>query len=216
MEILCHRGHWTSPEEKNTEAAFRKAFENGHGVETDVRDNRGQLVVSHDVPSSSSMTWDYFLQIYKSYPQAGTLAINIKSDSLQLLLKESLEKHSVEKYFVFDMSIPDTLGYFKGGFRVFSRVSEYESLESPLINLSQGVWLDIFLTNWADESVVKTLIAQKKKVAVVSPELHRRSDYLEYWSRFKALRESNSLLLCTDFPEDAVRFFEVKNEKGKS
>ena len=50
MIIISHRGYWIQPAEKNTEEAFSRSFERGMGTETDVRDHRGELVISHDMP----------------------------------------------------------------------------------------------------------------------------------------------------------------------
>jgi glycerophosphoryl diester phosphodiesterase len=49
--ILAHRGYWLEPGEKNSLSAFRRAFEGGFGIETDIRDLDGELVVSHDPPT---------------------------------------------------------------------------------------------------------------------------------------------------------------------
>ena len=38
MRILAHRGFWNSKEERNSIVAFEKAFQNGFGIETDIRD----------------------------------------------------------------------------------------------------------------------------------------------------------------------------------
>jgi hypothetical protein len=210
MEILCHRGFWKTPDEKNTEVAFRRAFQNGDGVETDIRDYNGQLVVSHDIPTANSMKLNDFLQPYRSYPQGGTLAINIKSDGLQVLLKESLKKFSIDRYFVFDMNIPDTLGYLKSDLQVFARVSEFESVNSQILESCQGLWVDIFLSDWVDKKIAEDFLKQKKKVALVSPELHKRNSYFEYWGRFNEVKDSNNFMLCTDMPEEAKKFFGIK------
>ena len=54
MKILAHRGFWADEEEKNTLSAFGKAFDSGFGIETDIRDRNGELVISHNPPDTSS------------------------------------------------------------------------------------------------------------------------------------------------------------------
>ena len=49
MKIISHRGFWKESKEKNSEAAFKRSFENGFGLETDIRDYNGDLVVSFRV-----------------------------------------------------------------------------------------------------------------------------------------------------------------------
>ena len=48
MKILSHRGYWKEEKEKNTIDAVRKAFDHGFGIESDIRDLDGKLVISHN------------------------------------------------------------------------------------------------------------------------------------------------------------------------
>lgn len=52
IEILAHRGWWTSREDQNSLDALTRALTAGFGVETDIRDCAGRLVVSHDMPTA--------------------------------------------------------------------------------------------------------------------------------------------------------------------
>ena len=54
MQIISHRGFWKSKNEQNTIISFQRSFENGFGIETDIRDLNGKLVISHDIPQNSS------------------------------------------------------------------------------------------------------------------------------------------------------------------
>jgi nucleoside-diphosphate-sugar epimerase len=49
MNIISHRGFWLKDEEKNTIQAFERSFEFGFGTETDIRDYKGELVISYDM-----------------------------------------------------------------------------------------------------------------------------------------------------------------------
>ena len=51
MKIIAHRGFWKKPEKQNTLGAFYAAIKKGFGIETDVRDYKGKLVISHNVPN---------------------------------------------------------------------------------------------------------------------------------------------------------------------
>ena len=51
--ILAHRGLWVTDSEKNSKEAIALALSEGFGVELDVRDRNGGLIVSHD-PSAES------------------------------------------------------------------------------------------------------------------------------------------------------------------
>ncbi|MEJ7675946.1 MAG: hypothetical protein WKF59_25420 [Chitinophagaceae bacterium] len=71
------------------------------------------LVISHDIANSNCIIADEFFSIYKQHTQSLTLALNIKADGLQDELFKLLELYNIHNYFVFDMAIPDTIGYIK-------------------------------------------------------------------------------------------------------
>ena len=48
MIIISHRGIGFR-KEQNTLGAFAECFKSGFGIETDIRDYNGKLVVSHDI-----------------------------------------------------------------------------------------------------------------------------------------------------------------------
>lgn len=206
MKILSHRGFWKAAEEKNKEIAMRRSFSLGFGTETDVRDFNGELVISHDIADSEAMSFGRFLEIYLEYDKNLYLALNIKSDGLQLKLKELLQKYQVKNYFVFDMSVPDALGYLRSGAgNVFTRQSEYEK-DPSFYEKATGVWLDSFEGDWFSDETIERHLSNGKMVCVVSPELHRR-EHLKSWNRYKSFKQRDNFFLCTDFPEEAKKFF---------
>jgi glycerophosphoryl diester phosphodiesterase len=210
MEIISHRGYWFKNSEKNSDLAFRRSFSLSFGTETDIRDFDGELVISHDVANKNCITIEKFFEIYKSIEIQPSLALNIKSDGLQNLLKKSLKQNNINNYFVFDMSIPDTIMYLKEGMNVFIRQSEHE-LGTSFYESATGIWLDAFDGVWYSEELVKKHLNNGKKVAIVSSELHNR-EYLKHWTLLKSwnIINDDNLILCTDLPEKAIKFF--KNE----
>jgi len=207
MQIIAHRGYWLDSSEKNSFVAFSRALEYGFGIETDFRDLNGELVVSHDVPVVGAMKVDKFINLCKQYPVSAPMALNIKSDGLYPLVKDLITQSGMTNYFVFDMSVPDTRGYLAEQIPVFTRLSEYETAPAFLYK-SSGVWLDAFESEWYDEKVIQNLLDQKKQVAIVSPELHRRP-HLEQWQFLKEhhFHKSDLVSLCTDFPLEAREYF---------
>jgi hypothetical protein len=204
MLFLSHRGLWKNKTEQNTLAAFNSAFENGFGCELDVRDRDGELVISHDVPQQSCLLLEEVFQNYQKLNCQQPIAINIKADGLQVLLKELILSYKITNYFTFDMSIPDTLGYQRNEIVFFSRQSEYEP-EPIFYEKAGGIWLDAFNEDWwSREELIKHL-ENNKVIAVVSPELHRR-EHLKVWHILASINH-NRLMLCTDFPEAAREFF---------
>lgn len=210
MEILSHRGYWLTPKEKNQKEAFQRSFQAGFGVETDLRDLNGRIVVSHDLPKGDELSLEAFLELYCQFRKPGTLALNIKSDGLQEILRKNLDLFDIQRYFLFDMSVPDLLRSTQAGLRSFTRESEYEQEPLSLYTLAQGVWMDCFKTDWIDEKAVSRHLEADKLVCLVSPELHRRA-HLPVWEMYRSwsIHSNNRLMLCTDFPEQAREYFSV-------
>lgn len=210
MEVISHRGYWKSKNDKNSITAFRRSFELGFGTETDVRDYNGELVISHDVADSNSMNFDSFLELYIKYNKPSmTLALNIKADGLHNIIFKQLRAFEIENYFVFDMSIPDTIGYLKKGVPFFSRQSEYEKTPAFYDNCC-GVWLDSFKGVWFNKELILAHLNNYKKVAIVSSELHKRStEELWYFIKSNKLHVKESIILCTDVPEKARQYFNL-------
>lgn len=208
MKIISHRGYWIAPREKNTYIAFERSFQKGFGVETDIRDFNGQLVISHDPASHGCMTLDRFLQLYLLYPSRPPLALNIKADGLQSALVSQLKMLQITNYFVFDMAVPDALFYLKQEMNTYTRHSEYESVPS-YYERACGVWLDEFYGHWLTDDVFEQHLSAGKAVCIVSPELHGRS-FDKEWRHYRELEKKigqDKLMLCTDLPEHAKEFF---------
>jgi len=208
MKILSHRGCWKAEQEKNTLSAFERSLGLGCGIELDIRDYCGELVISHDVATIISVPFKRFLDIYNNYNQLLTLAINIKADGLQTMILDALLEYQIENYFVFDMSIPDTLGYLDLNMKVFTRESEFETVPS-FYQKADGVWMDEFSTPWITPQRIKHHLDNGKKICIVSPELHQM-DHLPRWKDYKEVSKNldkGELMLCTDFPEEARRYF---------
>lgn len=210
MLIISHRGYWKKPEEKNKPIAFHRSFNLGFGTELDVRDYCGKLVVSHDIADSTCLEFARFLEIYCEYDRELNIAINIKADGLQKQVLQHLKKYNIKNYFVFDMSIPDALGYLSNQMKIFSRQSEFEMVPS-LYEQADGVWMDEFEGHWVTSQSIRNHLSNGKKVCIVSPELHQR-DYLDVWEDYALLSKSiiarNQLMICTDYPEKVREVFD--------
>jgi hypothetical protein len=100
MHIISHRGYWINKIEKNTNVSFERSFRLGFGTETDIRDYNGNLVISHDIPTGSSISIDEFFNIYNRQSNS-ILALNIKSDGLQSILTKKNRGTQDSKLFCF-------------------------------------------------------------------------------------------------------------------
>ena len=185
-----------------------RSFSSGFGTETDIRDYKGELVISHDIADEKCISVKEMFEIYNKYDDTLPLALNIKADGLQVKLKELLEEHKITNYFVFDMSVPDGLGYIKQSLKAFTRESEYEKIPS-FYEDACGIWLDEFQGHWIDKEVVTRHIKNNKQICIVSPDLHKR-EYKKEWQDYKEIEKElrvNNMMICTDHPEEAKEYF---------
>lgn len=206
--ILAHRGVWAKRSGANSPKALRAAIESGFGIETDVRDCNGKLVIAHDPPrEDDSFSVEDFFSLIDPSEYSGRIGINVKSDGLQALLGDILRQAHTDQFFCFDMSIPDTLHYQRSGLSFYCRLSEYE-VESELCAVASGLWVDNFGGDYDQTEVSKRMLESGKRVAFVSPELHGRH-HEETWLRIKdaGLSAYDTFELCTDFPSLAFEYF---------
>lgn len=209
--IISHRGFWKIQSEKNSLDAFERSLSFGFGIEVDIRDHNGEIVISHDLPNNESPNLTSLLEIYSKFPENHLIAFNIKSDGLQKRLKSQIDFFKIHNYFIFDSSVPDAIQYIKSGMITFTRQSEYEPNPS-FYELANGVWIDEFISSWIDRGAIDIHCKNKKKICIVSPELHGR-DHKPIWKKYKNLLLSgdsniSKIILCTDYPADARKYFE--------
>jgi hypothetical protein len=209
MKYLAHRGEWFEPSSKNSKNALVCALKSGFGVETDIRDHSGCLVLSHDPPIIPTLTFDSFLEEYHRLPSNAPLALNIKADGIARWIKNALTNPSLTNYFCFDMSTPETIVFRKLGLRYFTRESEFE--KTPVLyENAAGVWMDQFEGEWITPKDIQKHHMAGKQVAIVSPELHGR-DPIPFWNmlRENGVHRNEELMLCTDLTSRASEFFQL-------
>ncbi|WP_424244647.1 glycerophosphoryl diester phosphodiesterase [Elusimicrobium posterum] len=229
MEIISHRGLWTSNKQlkPNSLEAFYEALSNGFGIEVDIRDFDGKIVISHDTPDSASPLLDTLFNFYLSNNCISTIALNVKSDGLQTLLQNMLEKYKINNYFTFDMSVPNTLNDRKNSIMYFARQSEYEPCNKKtlkeLYTAAAGIWIDQFTENpdFTQKNIqsIKKHVSEGKQICFVSPELHpwgrNEKIYKKIWQKLLKIEEEtkagNNIKLCTDHTQEAKEFFYGKN-----
>lgn len=202
MNILGHRGIWANRSQQNTLESFTSCVPLGFGIELDVRDRGGKLVVSHELTEDESPLLEDVLCALSGFESY--IAVNIKEDGLCISTSLLCDKFNIRHY-LFDMSVPETVICEKNTLPYFTRLSEYE-FPSGLDDKASGVWLDAFNGQWFDATLIDSLLYSGREVAVVSSELHGR-DHRELWLLLKQFKDRPSLSICTDFPHEADRFF---------
>lgn len=210
MLILAHRGFWNKKNPKNSLAAFGHAFELGCGIELDVRDFGRRLVVSHNPPIGNELSLKDVFELYNKFKiYRPWLAINIKSDGISEMLKKTLQRYRIKRYFVFDMSVPDTFTYLKNKMNVFCRYSDFEPISDKLLDRCKGVWIDCFGKNKVPIHILKSVLLKGLFCCVVSPELHG-CEHKIVWKKCHFLDKmikTDRLMICTDYPDKAKEFF---------
>lgn len=209
MIVISHRGLWKNTEEKNKKQAFINSFRLGYGTETDLRDIKGKIIISHDMPKGDELSFEELLQLMdgRNLP----LALNIKADGQIETILELLAKYNHTNYFTFDMSIPDLVVQCEAGANAFSGMSDVQPLPIMLQNVC-GIWLDSFNSDWYQAELVDSILTSGKKVCIVSSDLHKR-DTEDQWNKIKSVKQidSSNLILCTDQPIEATKFFYGKD-----
>ena len=164
MKILAHRGYWQHQDERNTPAALRRALDSGFGFESDIRDYMGELVISHNIADETCQKAEEVFRWLAEHGDEYCFAVNIKADGLKDQLAGLLEKYRITNYFIFDMSVPQTVEYADMGLTYFARQSEVE-LDPVMYDGAAGVWIDGFWgTDWITEALLQRDIAAGKRV----------------------------------------------------
>ena len=144
VQIIAHRGWWKTPEEQNALTAFARAFDAGIGVELDVRDFSGDLVVSHDPPVwrigdngdvlPPPVFFKEALNLLGDRPNI--LAVNVKSCGLAPWFAKL---KAPKNWFFFDMAQPDEHYYRSLKLPVLDSFEEYDGAD-----LNLRISLDLF------------------------------------------------------------------------
>ena len=209
MRILAHRGYWNKDIEPNSPKALRTALEKGYGIESDIRDYNGRIVISHNIADASCQAAEEGFKWLHEFNDKYCFAINIKADGLKDILKEYFDRYSISNYFLFDMSIPQMVEFREMGLRFYTRQSEVEPEPCMYVDAA-GVWIDGFWSiDWITENLLQRHIATGKEVCLVSPDLHGKENYKDFWEKLKSFDlDFSKVMLCTDHPDEAKEYFQ--------
>lgn len=210
MKILAHRGFWKLENEKNTLKSLNEAFNRKYGIETDIRDYDGELVISHNIADGQCPRLTDLFKMYSDCQCGEYMALNIKADGLQAKLKVLLEKFKIQNYFLFDMSIPEMVVNKRENLKFFTRNSDIEN-ECVLYNDAIGVWIDSFYNeNWLNPKIISSHLNNNKSVCIISSEIHG-FNYQPMWDMLlnNGFSKNENVMLCTDLPDLANEYFGI-------
>jgi hypothetical protein len=152
------------------------------GIEFDIRDTNGEIIVQHD-PFLSGQLFSDFLKIC---PSNKFYIVNVKSEGIERRAIADLEACGITQFFLLDCSVPMMVKLGRMGERRLAvRFSEYESLATveAMAPFVSWVWVDVFtqlpLTSFVETSIRNLGL----KICLVSPELQRQQEkVVEYRS----------------------------------
>ncbi len=170
-----------------------KKTENYYGIEIDLRDNLKGVYVQHD-PFKKGVLFKEYLKHFKHK----FLICNIKSERIEFEVIKILKKHSIDNFFFLDSSFPMKVACLKN--KIFNqsiRFSKYENLpKTNFFKKIKWVWLDTY-DGFPNQKILKLLKSKKKKICLVSPELHNFNIHKKYVQTF--LKKNHKLIdmVCT-------------------
>jgi len=181
LEIIKHR------------ANIITQIDNRYGLEIDVRDSIGELVISHDPALENEVALNNYL---KHIDNKKLIAINIKSSEIENKLKQILQTNNITNYFTFDWPVPSLIKALQAQLVCAFRLSEYEK---EMIPNCSWAWIDAFHKIWYDETFLDSIHSKEIKIALVSPEIHGRKHELK---KIKDIVNTGVIdAICTDLPE---------------
>ena len=112
------------------------------GVEVDIRSQGTKLVLHHD-PFEIGECFERWLEVYNQQ----CLILNVKEEGLEFRLITLMDKYEIKNFFFLDQTFPFLVKMAKiGEKRCAIRVSEFESIETPLklAGKVDWIWVDYF------------------------------------------------------------------------
>lgn len=140
------------------------------GIELDLRDQGGALILHHD-PFSTGILFEDLLKAYRH----AFIILNIKSEGIEEKVLELLAKYKIKHYFFLDVSFPALIKLWRAGEKnIAVRFSEYEPIEQCLAlkDKVSWVWVDCFNECPLDKQAFE-ILREHFKICLVSPELQK-------------------------------------------
>jgi len=138
------------------------------GIEVDIRDYDGELLLTHD-PFTQGERLEDLLAVYDH----ALIILNVKCDGLEGQILDLVKKYDIQDYFFLDVANPTLVRLANQGVhQIAARFSEYEPVESALALAGKvdWVWVDCF----SKLPLTEETYAQLKEhfnICLVSPEM---------------------------------------------
>jgi hypothetical protein len=152
------------------------------GVELDLRDVGGELVLQHD-PFSTGESFESYLADYRH----GTIILNIKSERIEWKVLELIHKYKIPNYFFLDSSFPMIIQLnLKGELNTAIRFSEYEGMDTiaAMAGKAGWVWVDSFTALTLTGDQARQMKAWGYRLCLVSPDLQGRTEEIPAYKTY--------------------------------
>lgn len=158
-------------------------FSVADGIEFDIRDSNGQLIVQHDAFQEGQP----FSEFLPFCPPNKFYIVNVKAEGIEELAIEMLTNHGIYHFFLLDCGMPSIIRLGrKGERRLAVRFSEYESFETvvAVAPYVSWIWVDVFTRLPITQILVERARTLGLRICLVSPELQgqpeKRDEYLAF------------------------------------
>lgn len=165
------------------------------GIEFDVRDSDGKLIVQHDAFSDGVIFADFAKKIGKRF-----CIVNIKSEGIETKVLEILEVNNIVDFFLLDCSIPSMNKLTGiGENRIAVRFSELEPVEFVMCwkGKVKWIWVDCFTKHPITKELSLLFQQAGFNICLVSPDLHGRPEDIPTISRWVRNSGIHLNAICT-------------------
>lgn len=165
------------------------------GIEFDVRDSAGEIIVTHD-PFTTGPKFEDFIKEFKHK----FMVVNIKSERIEEPIIKLLKDHDIENYFLLDCGFPMIYGLSNMGHDKLSlRFSEFEGLYTikKMAGKVKWVWVDCFTKFILDRETSVELKQMGYKICIVGPDLQSQPEKIEEYRDYMKFNNIIFDAICT-------------------
>lgn len=180
-----------------------------NGIELDIRYHENDLVLHHDPLHHHEKPFpEKFEDILKMWNHKGPMILNVKTEGVEQLCIDLMNKYKIQNWFFLDLSMPYFAIYAEKAYNneikgftpenLAVRFSEREPIEYALAfkNKAKWVWVDCFTHMPLNIEYYNRLKNAGFKICIVSPELQHHP--LEQIPTFKSLLNGMEIdAVCT-------------------
>lgn len=171
-----------------------KRVSTNRGVEIDIRDYNGELVLTHNALTFGEKLSDFLQHYHHEF-----IIFNVKCAGLESGILELSKKYDINDFFFLDVENPCLVNFARKGMRkVAVRFSDFEPIEFAMSFAGKidWVWVDCF-EKIPDKNDFERL-SKHFKLCLVSPEMQGHS---QKWITDFRKQGIQIDAVCTDLPE---------------